>query len=133
MSVFVDASFLIALFHQNDFFHQKATEIIQKLEQNSEIFITSKLSVAEGVNYIFRHQGPKTAEKFLKTIRKSGLEEVEINNEIFEAAYNLLFKQKNRKCLNFFDCLHLATMNFLEIKNILTFDQHFRRHATILN
>jgi len=123
MTVFIDASFLIALFNKDDEFHQRAEETAEKLETDLVRFITSDIVVAETVNVIFRLKGPVLAEKFLGIFKKSKIEEFFVPPEIFTKAYARLFSQKSKRGLNFFDCLHLETAEFLSIKTILTFDE----------
>lgn len=132
MTVFVDASFLIALFHTKDDFHAKAREIIQKIEKNSVRPVASNIVVAEVVNFIFRLKGPKVAKKLLEFIKKSGIKEIFVPPEIFQEAQAILFAQKSKRGLNFFDCLHLATMRSFKIKKILTFDQAFEKEVEVV-
>ena len=133
MTIFVDSSFLIALFHKTDEFHSKAYEINEKIKGNKALrLLSSNIVLAEAVNFVFRVRGPKFAKKFLNLIQKTGLEIVFVPQETFESAYNLLFKQKSKRGLNLFDCLHLATMKFLGINAILSFDRAFKKEVKVI-
>ena len=123
----MDASFLIALFNQGDEFYPKAKKIVQNLEVKATRFVTSNIVLAETVNLLFRLKGTNTAKKFLQVFKRSGIEEIFVDREIFDKAYRLLFTQKTKRGLNLFDCLHLATMKILEIKTILSFDEAFKK------
>jgi len=123
----MDSSFLIALFNKDDEFHQKAEETVRKLEKGETRFFVSNIVLAETINFIFRHQGLQQAKKFLEAFKKSGIKEIFLAKEIFEIGYQYLFTQKTRRGLNLFDCLHLATMKSLGIKNILTFDKELQK------
>lgn len=127
MTAFVDASFLIALLHKNDTFHPKAKKIAEEMKIDSVRLLTSNVAIAEVINYIFRTQGPKAAQEYLTAIEKIGPEEIFVSQENFQDAYKLLFHQKSKKGLGFFDCLHLVTMKALGIKTILSFDKRFKR------
>jgi len=127
---FVDASFLIALLYKKDSFHLRARQISQSL-LDPRLF-TSNVVIAEVVNYIYRTGGPEAAKTTLTLIKKTGIEEVYATKEIFDSAYNFLFRQKYKKGLNLFDCLHLATMKTLGIKTILTFDQGFKKEVKVI-
>lgn len=129
MTTFVDASFLIALFNKDDEFHPRANNISRKLKEASTRLITSNIVLAESVNLTFRHLGPKRAQQSLETFQKSGMEIIFVSKEIFNNGYRLLFKQKSKRGLNLFDCLHLATMKALGIKTILTFDRGFKKEV----
>lgn len=133
MIAFIDASFLIALYHQKDDFHPKAKKVVKKLEKKPFKPITSNVVVAEAVNFIFRNNGPKLAKGLLDSIKKSPLKEIFLSEEIFNKGYKLLFKQKTKRGLNLFDCLHLATMKALGIETILTFDKRFKREVKVIS
>lgn len=127
MTVFVDSSFLIALFNKDDQFHQSARKISRQLETQQVVFTTSNIVLCETINFVFRTKGAKIASSFYALIKTAAIPIFNINNEVFKQALKLLFKQKTKRGLNFFDCLHLAVMNFLTIKTILTFDQDFQK------
>jgi len=126
MTIFVDASFLIALFNKDDDFHQKAQEIIAQLEKDNPIFITSNIALSEAINVVFRTGDSGATFRFYSLIKGSGLKTFTINDQVFSRALKFLFNQKAKKGLNFFDCLHLAVTEILKIKKILTFDRDFR-------
>lgn len=125
MAVFVDASFLIALFNKDDQLHEKATELSRRLEREKVNFITSNIVLAETINVIFRLNGPREAKNFYSLFKRSGLEKFFVPQAVFQKAYFLLWQQK-KKGLNFFDCLHLISMRHLKIKTLLTFDRGFK-------
>lgn len=127
MTVFIDASFLIALFHEKDYFHSQAISISEKIKKESTQTITSNIVLAEAINFIYRNKGSKVAKKFSKLVEQSGLEEFFVSSDIFNKAYSILFQQKTKRGVNFFDCLHLATIKSLGIQKMLTFDQALKR------
>jgi len=132
MTLFVDSSFIIALFHKKDDFHSEAEKIVKELVVDSPSFLTSNIAVAEAINYIFRTRGSKAAKKILNLIDKSGIETVFVSQDIFKKAYKLLFARKSKRGLNFFDCLHLATMRILGIETILSFDKGFKKEVKVI-
>jgi len=132
MNVFVDSSFLIALFHGKDNFHLKAKNIAKELDAKQAYSLTSNIALAEAVNFIYRLRGPKTAKKFLNLIKKTCIKEVFVTEEVSDKAFQLLFTQKSKKGLNLFDCLHLATMKSFSIDTILTFDKEFNKWVKVI-
>jgi len=132
MMVFVDASFLIALFHQKDDFHQEAEKIIKKIEAESVCPLISNIVSAEAVNFIFRLKGQMAAQRFLAIIRENKIKEVFVDQESFAKSYQLLFVQKSKRGLSFFDCLHLVTMKTLGIDTILSFDKGFKKEVKVI-
>lgn len=132
MVAFVDASFLLALFNEDDEFHQKARKTIKELDAIQARLFTSNIALGETINLTFRHKGVKIAKKLLRTFQKTAIEEIFVDQEIFDKGYQLLFSQKTKKDLNLFDCLHLATMKTLGIDTILTYDQGFKKHVEVM-
>lgn len=132
MIVFVDSSFLIALFHKKDDFHSKAKRIVEKLEKKPFSPFTSNIVTAEVVNFLFRTNGSRVAKSFLDFYKKGNIKEIFVSKEIFDYGYRLLFKQKSKRDLNLFDCLHLTTMKSLGIKTILTFDKEFKKWVKVI-
>jgi len=131
MTQFLDASFLFAVFCKDDSFHQQARKVIESINQRSDKVITSDISLSETINLVFRLKGPSEVNKFLKYFTKTKTEITYIDKETFQSGYKILLDQKSKRGLNFFDCLHLATMKQLGIKNILTFDDDFKNYVKI--
>ncbi|MCG2691204.1 PIN domain-containing protein [Microgenomates group bacterium] len=127
MTVFGDSSFLVALFYKDDKYHKTAVEIGKELEEKEAVLIISNICLAEAVNVVFRVSGPKQAKKFYNLIMKSKIKLFSINQEIYQKGLRVLFKQKSKQGVNFFDCLHLAAMKYLKIKTILSFDRDFEK------
>jgi uncharacterized protein len=125
MTIFIDASFLISLFNKDDEFHKQAKKLAKELSSKPITLITSNIVLAESINVVFRYLGAKNAKKLLNLFYKSNIEEIFVSDNIFKKAYQLLWQQK-KKGPNFFDCLHIATMNSFKIKAVLTFDKDFK-------
>lgn len=131
MIYFADASFLFAIFCEDDIFHQQAREIVQEINQGSHKVIASNISLSETINLIFRLKGQFEAKKFYSYFTKTGTDVIYINKEIFQLGCKTLFGLKQKRGLNFFDCLHLVVMKELGIENILTFDNDFKKFVKI--
>lgn len=131
MTYFFDASFLTALFVNDDLFHNQAVDHIQIIDNNNPQYFTSNIVLSETINLIFRKRGRSFTKKFLSHFPKSNIQLFNINQEIFKSGCNILLGLKSKGGLNFFDCLHLATMKELGIEDILTFDSDFKNYAKI--
>lgn len=127
MTVFCDSSFLVALFYKDDKYHEVAIRIGKELEKKEAISVVSNVCLSEAVNVIFRISGSKQAKKFYHLMIKSRIKLFSVNQEIYQNGLKILFKQKSKRGVNFFDCLHLATMKYLKIKSILSFDSDFAK------
>lgn len=131
MTYFFDASFLTALFVNDDLFHNQAVDLMQVIDNNNPQYFTSNIVLSETINLIFRKRGRLFTKKFLSQFPKSNIQLFYINQEIFKYGCSILLGLKSKGGLNFFDCLHLATMKELGIKNILTFDSDFKNSVKI--
>lgn len=131
MTVFIDASFLIALFNLEDEFHLKAKTIADKLDKDKARLVTSNIVLAESANFVFRFKGPAVCKRFLLTFKQSGIEEMFLTKDIFDLGYKYLLSMKTKRSFNLFDCLHLAAMKMLKIKTIASFDRAFQKEAEI--
>ncbi len=130
MIIFLDASFLISLFNEDDSNYQKAIKIAKKIEEKNIKTATSNIVLAECVNVIFKKKGPNLAAKFRHIFDNVGIEEYFVGKEIYKKAEILLFKQKS-KALNYFDCLHVETMRDFKIDAMATFDREFVKEVKV--
>lgn len=126
MTYFVDSSFLIALYNKDDEFHEEARTTALNLEKKNSLFITSNIALAEAINVVFRTKGAKIVFSFYSVVLEAKIKIFSINDEIFQKGLKTLFLQKTKSGLNFFDCLHLASLKYLGVKTILTFDMDFK-------
>ncbi|MDR3063022.1 MAG: PIN domain-containing protein [Methanobrevibacter sp.] len=120
--IFLDANYIISLFIENHEFHERAKEIDESLVGKEQII--SRLVISEVITIL--------------NIR------LKASNEVIERAYHQMhnyyeiiedhyFYDKglekilkyDDKDLSLFDCVYMAIMEELGIKQIVTFDKHF--------
>lgn len=130
MNVFVDASFLFALYNSDDEFHGKSRQVLIDLGETVRL-VTSNIALAETVNLTFKHKGAAKADNFLRIFEKSGISEVFLTRKMYARGYRILFRQQSRRGLNLFDCFHLAVMKTLGLEKMLTFDQDFAQEVEV--
>ena len=126
--IFLDANFVIALSLKKHDKHERATEIWNNILNKEKI--TSKTVVAEVSNV-------------LNTRLK---ENIELTNKVYKFMFNKLivaydydYHDEALKHMNlyypervpFFDCIYMALMEELGIKEIATFDKHFDLNKNI--
>ena len=125
--IFLDTSFLIAFYNNNDEHNPKAIKIIKDLISG----LYGELLISD---YIF--------DEFITValIRLKNLSKIiqvgedirffthilKINEKLFEKSWQIFKEQKATK-FSFTDCTILALMKENNIKNLVTFDDEFKR------
>ncbi len=124
MSIFLDASYFLALNNLNDAHHQNAKNICQKIDNNEygEIFITDHI-FDEIVSVALRKWGKKESLEIGKNASETTtliVTDSHLTNETWK-----LF-QKTNLTLNFTDCNSFLTCQAFGIEHIATFDKEFK-------
>lgn len=125
--IFLDTSFLIAFEVDTDSNHEKASGLMDRIVQNEfgETLISDYI-FDEALTAIINKT--KDLEKAINAgvgMKSSFLLE-KINDRDFDAAWDLFRNQKGTK-FSFTDCTNLAVVRRMNIKNIATFDEDFKK------
>src|SRR3989338_485356 len=123
--IFVDASALIALFVKNDPHHQKAVHFIGGLHEKM-VMKTTPPVYFEAMTVIAQKAGLSAAKLFRDHYHDISFQTYEIDKQCVLDAEKILFGQKSKN-LPFFDCLYMSIMRKNNIKEIFTYDRHFKR------
>jgi predicted nucleic acid-binding protein len=117
--IFLDASFLIAIFVENDQWHQDALKILPKIA-NKKKFI-SKLVIAETITNLTHNLDTKDIKEIYNNINENFIviNEIDYYNEAMK-----VFIQYDGT-LSFFDSLYIKIMEKKGIYKIASFDKHF--------
>lgn len=123
--VFIDSSYFIALYNENDSLHEKAIVIGKRLEQKGVVMVTSSYVFNETVTVLSQRVGRNTA----LLVGRYFQEEMEvpmmwIDEDLHALAWQI-FEKVGDKDISFTDCSIIAVMQAEHIKNLLTFDKHF--------
>jgi predicted nucleic acid-binding protein len=121
--IFLDANFLIAFFVETEDQHEIATKIYEKIKDKQLIISNSIiLEVMTVSNIKIKVSKEKLKEIYINL--NSGLfhiiEDIKIYDDTMERQINY-----HPQRLPFFDCLYIELMKQLEIKEIVSFDEHF--------
>ena len=121
--VFVDSSFLIALFNPPDTFHPKAVAISRKtIKERPQLYI-SNFVFLETVTVLSQRVNRKTAVVLGQHLLKDQQAKIiHVNQKLNTLAWEI-FKEIKKKNVSFIDCSTLAIMKVEGIKKLLTFDQ----------
>lgn len=125
--IILDTSFIVSYYNTRDENHKKAVELMKDIvnRKYGNLYITDYI-FDEGVTVILiRLKSLSRTIEIGESIRKS-TEMIEIEKDIFEKAWKL-FKEQSGTALSFTDCTTLNVMKAKDVKNIVTFDEDFKR------
>src|SRR4030042_133955 len=89
-------------------------------------FITTQLILVELANSLCLPQQKPLAVNIIEKMQQDPLTTiVSLSSDRFEKAFSL-FKKRSDKAWGFIDCFSFIVMDEWEIKQALTFDEHFR-------
>lgn len=115
MNCLLDADALIALSKEDDSNHILAKKTIEYLDKIAAAQLISPLTVAEACTAVSRKTSHQAAKRLLEKTRKQNLPTVTLPD--YSPADKWFAKQKDKKCVSYFDCYNLALLE--EYKNII--------------
>lgn len=124
--IFLDASFLIAIFVENDQWHQAALKILPKIAKKKKYI--SKLVIAEVVTNLTHNLDTKSIREIYNNLS----ENFTVINEVdyFDEAMKVFIYYDGN--LSFFDSMYIKIMEKKGIFEIASFDKHFDNKKRIL-
>jgi len=124
MSVFADASALIALLSADDDCNEQAAIVWHSLAAKRESLITTNYVMVETIALVQRRLGLKAVRALRQDILP--LLSVEWVNETDHLAGLDAVMATGRKDLSLVDCVSFAVMRRMGIRRCFTFDAHFK-------
>lgn len=125
VAVFLDASYLLALYYEGDVHHKKARLIAEKINANEYgQTITTDDIFDEVVSVALRKLGKEKAKEFANQIIDSVFI-LNCDKHIFDNALKI-FNSSNQP-FSFTDCTTQAIIEFAQINYIATFDKQFEK------
>ena len=125
MAIFLDASYLLALYNEDDFHHKRAKLIAEKIDANQYgQAIASDDVFDEVVSVAMRKFGKRKSQAFGKQILNS-IFIVHGNRHIFDIAFRIF--NDSLDIFSFTDCTSQAIMGLAQIQYIATFDKLFEK------
>ncbi|KZX11484.1 type II toxin-antitoxin system VapC family toxin [Methanobrevibacter filiformis] len=117
--IFLDASFLIAIFVENDQWHQDAVKLLPKISKKKKFI--SKLVIAETITNLTHNLRAKEIREIYNNIIENFtiIDESDFYNEAMK-----VFIHYDAK-LSFFDSMYIKIMELNGISEIASFDKHF--------
>lgn len=125
--VFVDTSFFKAFIDVKDDFHQQALRILANLEASNKKLVTSNYILDETFTVIRSKCSLNLAKNFKEALEEfeTGLVIVRVLAKDEKEAWEYFLN--DWKDLSFTDCVSFAMMKRLEVKQAVSFDEHFKR------
>jgi predicted nucleic acid-binding protein len=120
--IFLDANFIIAYSVKGHKNYNRAIEIWETIEDKDKII--SKLIIAEILN-VLNTRLKTNIELIEKVCKFIANELIILQDEQYYIKGLKLLKEYYPKRIQFTDCVYMALMEDLEIKEIITFDRHF--------
>lgn len=126
MRIFIDTSGFKAYFDKKDENHEKALEMVERIEKEGHEIITTDYVFDETITLTRVACDLRTALKFSRMIAESNIVSlVNIDKEIFRDALKI-FEKYSEVNLSFTDCTSFVVMKNHGIKKYFSFDKHFR-------
>ena len=123
--IFCDTDYFINLYVETNENHERAKEIYDLIENKEKTI--SKLVIMEVITVlnIKLKQNHKLISKVYKQLNKSY--SILDDTVFYDKGFKLLEKElnENNKRISLFDCVYMALIKELGIKNIVSFDKHF--------
>jgi len=126
-AVLVDTSALIGLFLESDSWHPAAKQAFDDLRGRRRALVSTSDVFDETVTLVRRWAGYEPALRAGDRLRQSKLLHlVDVRERDREEAWRL-FREFREPKLSFTDCSSAAVMGRLGIREVFTFDAHFRK------
>ena len=125
MAIFLDASYLLALYNESDVHHKRAVKLAERIDANEYgQAITSDDIFDEVVSVTLRKFGKEKAQNLVKQILDS-IFIVLGDRHLFDNAFGIFNDSKDP--FSFTDCMSRAIMDLAQIRRIATFDRLFEK------
>ncbi len=129
MKIFVDTWGWLTLLDRKESRHLELKEFYSQFRNQRGIVYTSDYVLDETITLLFRRLPFETSKGILVKLDKAintGYILVEwINSERFDKAKELRFKYQDKPKISFTDLTSMVVMKELDVKDIITGDEHF--------
>ena len=124
--LFVDTSGWVALFGKNDKYHQDAARIYGDIKKTGAVIYTSDYVLDETITTIRMNSNFHQSMVAMNAILESQMTTIiYINPDFFNKSTQLYQKYKDHP-FSFTDITSFVICEHLKLKDVLSFDEHFR-------
>ena len=129
--VFVDTAAWIALLNQDDDLHTQAQSVMQQLQTNGTVLITSEFVLLEIADALNQWEFRRKTVRFISSLRQmESLQIVGISRDLLDAGWEL-YRQRLDKAWGLTDCTSFVVMQQKSISMAFTSDKHFEQAGFI--
>lgn len=125
--IFIDTSFFVSLFLDNDPNYPRATKLYPHIENDT---IISDDILKETLTIVSQRKGKlaaiKAHEELLNDHRL-----LSVTTARFQAGLDFFLDSKLQKDISLIDCITVAICKELKIKRILSFNRHFKNFGLV--
>lgn len=121
-SIFIDSNFFIALYNKQDALYNRAKQIAVKFKEKQLKLYASNFVFLETVTVLSQRSGKETAIAAGKKLLIGDYCTIVNVDEDLQHKSWLIFQEIKKKNMSFVDCSILAIMDYIGIKELLTFD-----------
>ena len=125
--LFLDTGYAVALALERDQYHERAVELVDRIEQDSMQLVTTRAVIVEIGNAL---ADPAHREKAVEHIAALGrnptVEIVSLSEELFRRGF-ALYRERQDKSWGLTDCLSFVVMRERDIREALSADEDFEQ------
>lgn len=126
MKYFLDTSYVVAITHKKDDYHDQAKRVNKNLEKPIEL-VTSTAVLMEFGSLLSKIHTRKKAFEYIRILKQDkNTKIVYIDSKLFEKSLDF-FKKYEDKEWSLVDCSSFVIMQEMNILNALTSDHHFEQ------
>ncbi|GAB4581807.1 MAG: type II toxin-antitoxin system VapC family toxin [Anaerolineales bacterium] len=120
--IFIDTAFVLALINARDKYHAQAIQLAEQYEAHP-LIVTDAVLLEIG-NALARSHKPQAVEVIERFLAAEEVEVVHLSPTLFRKAFSMYRKYQDKEW-GLVDCVSFVVMHEFEIRQALTFDQHF--------
>lgn len=126
-TLFLDASYAIALSAPADQLHESAVREAERIESEGILLVTTRAVVLEIGNALSKLKYRRAAMELLQSLEDDpSVETIPLTEELYERAYQL-YRSRADKEWGLTDCISFVVMQDMGLTEALTADEHFRQ------
>lgn len=121
--LFLDTVFIQAILNQNDQYHQRALNLLPRVKQAREVWLTEAILMEVG-NALSSFNRQKVVSFIRQCYQTDNTKVVNITPDLFQQGLSL-YESRLDKRWGLVDCLSFVVMQQQSLRDAVTSDQHF--------
>lgn len=128
--VLIDSDAFVGRFMAKDAHYQNANRLFAKIEKMGNPIITTSMVIAETATVLSHYDTQVKAKKFIRTIQRSKLAVIHIDELLQQKALEIFCSQLKRGT-SVADCANVAVMRHMHISTIFSFDKVYPKQFNL--